>query len=149
MAIWQWAILLLAIVWALQSLGVWLQMRHYSDVMKGITDNYSQGFVGAGNAKGKLGKGVIVLVVVDGSMRVERFLQMSGRSVFAKFRREPAFEGLSLDALSDPATFAAAEAGVEVATPPRGRADRQGDREKGRCTARRSSGDRGVACMRV
>jgi glucitol operon activator protein len=116
MAIWQWAILLLAIVWALQSLGVWLQMRHYSDVMKGITDNYSQGFVGAGNAKGKLGKGVIVLVVVDGSMRVERFLQMSGRSVFAKFRREPAFEGLSLDALSDPATFAAAEAGVEVAT---------------------------------
>ncbi len=116
MAIWQWAILLLAIVWALQSLGVWLQMRHYSDVMKGITDNYSQGFVGAGNAKGRLGKGVIVLVVVDGSMKVERFLQMSGRSVFAKFRREASFEGLPFDALSDPATFASAEAGVEVAT---------------------------------
>ncbi|TGT78992.1 transcriptional regulator, partial [Mesorhizobium sp. M5C.F.Ca.ET.164.01.1.1] len=31
MAIWQWALLLLFVVWALQSLGVWLQMRHYSD----------------------------------------------------------------------------------------------------------------------
>ena len=35
MAIWQWALLLLFVVWALQSLGVWLQMRHYSDVFMG------------------------------------------------------------------------------------------------------------------
>ena len=47
MAIWQWALLLLFVVWALQSLGVWLQMQHYSDVFKGVTAQYKDGFVGA------------------------------------------------------------------------------------------------------
>ena len=42
MAIWQWGLLLLAVVWALQSYGVWLQMRHYSDVFKGIVHNYTR-----------------------------------------------------------------------------------------------------------
>lgn len=102
MAIWQWALLLLALVWALQSLGVWLQMRHYSDVMKGISKKYAQGYVGAGNAKGRLGKGVIVLVVVDEHLRVQRLLKMSGRSVFAKFARAPEFEGLTLAELQAP-----------------------------------------------
>ena len=48
MALWQWGLLLLAVVWALQSYGVWLQMRHYSDVFKGITQKYADGFVGTG-----------------------------------------------------------------------------------------------------
>ncbi len=53
MAIWQWALLALALLWGFQSLGVWFQMRHYSDVMKGITSKYSDGFVGAGHVRGR------------------------------------------------------------------------------------------------
>ena len=49
MAIWQWGLLALFFVWALQSLGVWLQMRHYTDVFKGVTNEFNDGFVGAGN----------------------------------------------------------------------------------------------------
>ncbi|MCT7374517.1 transcriptional regulator GutM [Chelativorans salis] len=129
MAIWQWAILALAAVWALQSFGVWLQMRHYTDVMKGISNKYSEGYIGAGNAKGRLGKGVIVLVVVDEALRVERFLQMSGRSVFAKFARVPEYEGLPLDALRDASgPLGRAETGVAVAT---ARAIEQIDRARG------------------
>ncbi len=81
MAIWQWALLALALLWGFQSLGVWFQMRHYSDVMKGITSKYSDGFVGAGHIRGRFGKGVIVLIVVDRNLEVRRFLQMSGRTV--------------------------------------------------------------------
>lgn len=116
MAIWQWAILALAVVWGLQSLGTWLQMRHYTDVMKGISNRYSQGYVGAGNAKGRLGKGVIVLVVVDEAFKIERFLQMSGRSVFAKFARMPDYEGHHLDELrGESGLLKGAEPGVALA----------------------------------
>ncbi|WP_420961168.1 transcriptional regulator GutM [Brucella sp. IR073] len=99
MAIWQWGLLALAAVWALQSLGVWFQMRHYQDVLKGITSKYNDGYAGAGNCRGRLGKGVIVLVVVTPDLTVRRLLEMSGRSVFAKFKRREEFEGMSLDAL--------------------------------------------------
>jgi glucitol operon activator protein len=92
MAIWQWGLLLLVIVWALQSLGVWLQMRHYSDVFKGVTDQYKDGFVGAGNFRGRFAKGTIALVVVTPDMVVRRLMVMSGRSVFTKFKRHEEFE---------------------------------------------------------
>ena len=96
MAIWQWALLALALLWGFQSLGVWFQMRHYSDVMKGITSKYADGFVGAGHIRGRFGKGVIVLIVVDRNLVVRRFLQMSGRTVFAKFIRREGFVGMHL-----------------------------------------------------
>ncbi|MDR2310191.1 MAG: transcriptional regulator [Brucellaceae bacterium] len=99
MAIWQWALLALALLWGFQSLGVWFQMRHYTDVMKGISNKYKDGYVGAGHVRGRFGKGVIVLIVVDEDRVVRRFLEMSGRTVFAKFIRQDAFEGLTLTQL--------------------------------------------------
>lgn len=96
MAIWQWALLALALLWGFQSLGVWFQMRHYTDVMKGISNKYSDGYVGAGHTRGRFGKGVIALIVVDRDLVVRRLLEMSGRTVFAKFTRRDEFEGQSL-----------------------------------------------------
>jgi len=116
MAIWQWALLLLAVVWALQALGVWLQMRHYTDVFKGITEKYKDGFVGAGNFRGRFRKGTIVLIVVTPDLVVRRLLVMSGRSVFTKFRRHEKFEGVALDEIrSDPAILGEGEPGVAEA----------------------------------
>ena len=99
MAIWQWALLALALLWGVQSLGVWFQMRHYSDVLKVVTSRYSDGFVGAGHVRGRFGKGVIVMIVVDRDLKVRRFLEMSGRTVFAKFKRQEAYEGMPFNAL--------------------------------------------------
>jgi glucitol operon activator protein len=99
MAIWQWALLWLGLVWAMQAVGVWLQMRHYSDVFKGITSQFKDGFVGAGHARGRLKKGAIAMIVIGPDLLVQRVLTMSGRSVFAKFQRRQEFEGISLDAL--------------------------------------------------
>ncbi len=116
MAIWQWALLLLAVVWALQAFGVWLQMRHYTDVFKGITNKYKDGFVGAGNFRGRFRKGTIVLIVVTPDLIVRRLLIMSGRSVFTKFRRHEKFEGVPLDDIrSDPAILGEGEPGVAEA----------------------------------
>jgi glucitol operon activator protein len=116
MAMWQWGLLALGILWALQSLGVWYQMRHYSDVMKGITSKYNDGFVGAGNVRGRFGKGVIVLILVTPDLVVQRFLVMSGRSVFAKFKRCEEFEGISLSALrTDPVMTGLGEANIAKA----------------------------------
>ncbi|MBA3447093.1 MAG: transcriptional regulator [Pseudaminobacter sp.] len=116
MAIWQWGLLLLVFVWALQSLGVWLQMRHYAGVFKGITEKYENGFVGAGNYRGRFAKGTIVLIVVTPDLVVRRLMAMSGRSVFAKFRRHEEFEGVALDQLrSNPAILGEGETGVAEA----------------------------------
>lgn len=116
MAIWQWGLLLLAAVWALQSLGVWLQMRHYSDVLKGITDNFKDGYAGAGNYRGRFKKGVIALIVVTPDLVVRRLLVMSGRSVFAKFVRHHEYEGMPLERLrSNPAIMGEGEPGVAEA----------------------------------
>lgn len=116
MAIWQWALLLLAVVWALQSLGVWLQMRHYSDVFQGVTNRFKDGFVGAGNSKGRLYKGTIALIVVTPDLIVRRLMIMTGRSVFTKFKRHEQFEGMSLDQIrSNPAVMGEGEPGVAEA----------------------------------
>jgi glucitol operon activator protein len=116
MAIWQWGLLLLGLVWALQSVGVWLQMRHYSDVLRGITDKYEDGFVGAGNTRGRLSKGSIVLIVVTPDMIVRRLIVMNGRSVFTKFKRHEPSEGKPLDQLrSNPAILGEGEPGVAAA----------------------------------
>jgi glucitol operon activator protein len=99
MAIWQWALLSLGVVWAIQALGVWLQMRHYTDVFKGITNQFNDGFVGAGHARGRFRKGTIAMVVISPDQKVQRLLTMTGRSVFAKFQRNTEFEGITLPEL--------------------------------------------------
>lgn len=118
MALWQWGLLLLAVVWALQSYGVWLQMRHYSDVFKGVTQKFADGYVGTGAFHGRfLKKGAIVIVVVAPDLTVRRILTMSGRSVFAKFSRHEEFEGMTLDRLrAEPALFGDSEPGLAAAT---------------------------------
>lgn len=116
MALWQWGLLALFLVWALQSLGVWLQMRHYGDVFKGVTNQFNDGFVGAGNFRGRFSKGTIVLIVVTPDLIVRRLMIMSGRTVFTKFHRHEEFEGITLDQLrSNPAVLGEGEPGVAEA----------------------------------
>jgi len=113
---WQWALLLLAVVWGIQSFGVWLQMRHYSDVFKGITNRYSDGYVGTGVFHGRFRKGAIAIVVVSPELTVRRLLIMYGRSVFTKFARYEQFEGISLEKLRQhPAVLGEKERGVTEA----------------------------------
>ncbi|RMC38088.1 transcriptional regulator GutM [Paracoccus alkanivorans] len=96
MEIWKIALVLLVVVWGLQSVGMWFQMRHYRSVMAAITDKWSDGHLGAGNARGRFGKGVIAMVVVDENAVIRKLMVMEGRSVFAKFRPISEYEGRRL-----------------------------------------------------
>ena len=92
-------ILALALVWLLQIVGTYFQMRHYREVLGGITRERTEGYVGVGNAKARLGKGVILILVVDQNDLVVKALRMRGMTVFARFREAPELLGMRLDEL--------------------------------------------------
>jgi len=92
-------ILVLALVWALQIVGTYFQMRHYREVLGGITREGGEGYVGVGNAKARFGKGVILILVVGEDDAVRRALRMRGMTIFARFKEAPRFVGMGLDEL--------------------------------------------------
>lgn len=96
MAWWQYALLALVIAWALQAYGVWVQTQHYQRVFAELRRSWSDGMLGVGAAPAKLGKGAIVIVVVDPRGTVRAVEVMQGRSVFAKFKSRDDLVGLSL-----------------------------------------------------
>jgi glucitol operon activator protein len=100
MRFWQEALILLAVLWACQAAGTWMQMRHYRNVMRQITQTWPDGCVGASAARGTFGKGVIAIIVASPDEVVRQVFLMEGRSVFAKFREFPAEAGNSLAALA-------------------------------------------------
>jgi glucitol operon activator protein len=92
-------ILALALVWALQIVGTYFQMRHYREVLGGITREETGGYVGVGNAKARLGKGVILILVVGENDLVKRALRMRGMTIFARFKEAPDLVGIKIDEL--------------------------------------------------
>ena len=116
-----YAILILAVAWALQIVGTYFQMRHYREVLGAITREGGEGFVGVGNAKATFGKGVILMLVADENDVVKRVLRMRGMTIFARFKEAPEFVGMRLDELRigdreepyDKSTMLAARRAVE------------------------------------
>jgi glucitol operon activator protein len=79
-------LLLLAVMWALQVIASWMQMRYYRTVVRKTASEWTSGFLGAGSFKPKLGRGAIAIVVIDDEARVREALSLSGFSVFARFK---------------------------------------------------------------
>ena len=96
-------ILVLALLWALQTVGTYFQMRHYQEVLGRITREGGEGYVGVGNAKARLGKGVILILVSGEDGVVRRALRMRGMTIFARFEEAPDLVGMGLDELRDEA----------------------------------------------
>jgi len=106
MPLWQIGLLLLGAVWLLQAIGTWLQMRHYREVMGSIHERWTDGYMGVGNARSSLGRGVILILVVGPDDTVRDLLVMEGRSVFAKFSRLDQFQGRDVGSLLENEAFA-------------------------------------------
>ena len=100
MPLWQIALIAFVVAWAIQAVGTFLQMRHYSTVMGQVSRTWTDGFVGAGNAKATFGRGVVLLLVVSPDRIIRRCLVMQGRSVFARFTPLPEAEGQPLDTVA-------------------------------------------------
>lgn len=94
-------IAIFAILWVLQIAGTAWQMRHYRRVLGEIAARWRDGAIGVGNAKARLGKGMILILVVGPDDRLRAAMMMQGRSIFAKFRPLPALAGKPLDELRD------------------------------------------------
>jgi glucitol operon activator protein len=94
----QWAYLLGAFgaLWFVQIVGTALQMRHYRRVLAQITRTWQDGFVGVGNARAKLGKGVIMILVASPDGSIREALAMRGRTVFATFKPVPELQNGNL-----------------------------------------------------
>jgi glucitol operon activator protein len=99
MALWQIALLALGLAWIAQSAGVYLQVQHYQKTFAAIRARWSDGRLGTGAAPSRIGKGVLVILVVNNAGVVRQLSAMRGRSVFAKFEERREFEGLSLEEL--------------------------------------------------
>ncbi len=128
-------ILVLALVWALQIVGTYFQMRHYREVLGGITREGGEGYVGVGNAKARFGKGVILILVAGEDDVVRRALRMRGMTIFARFQEAPELVGMGLDELRNEEREGPYERGTMLAAR---RAVEQIDRikqEKARSTA--------------
>ncbi|MGI8650560.1 MAG: transcriptional regulator GutM [Rubrobacter sp.] len=91
----------LAALWLLQGVGTYFQMTHYRKVLGGITEAGGEGYVGVGNAKGKFGKGVILILVSDANGVVTGALRMRGMTVFARFQGAPDLVGMTTEALEE------------------------------------------------
>jgi glucitol operon activator protein len=98
---WPLLLLVVAILWLAQIVGTYYQVRHYRKVLSQITQEGGEGYVGAGNAKARFGKGVILILVVAEDGRVRKALKMQGATVFARFREAPELSGLHIDELRD------------------------------------------------
>jgi glucitol operon activator protein len=101
MGFWSFLLLVLGILWFLQIVGTYYQMRHYRQVLGGITREGGEGYVGVGNATARLGKGVVLILVVGEDEVVGKALRMRGMTVFARFKEAPELVGLHIDDLRD------------------------------------------------
>lgn len=115
MPLWQIALIVLVAAWAVQSAGVWLQMRHYQKVFRELRTRWADGAMGAGAAPGRFGKGVIALIVAAPDGTVRKVSVMQGRSVFAKLRDRVDLEGISTAELKQRAASGKFDAGVGLA----------------------------------
>lgn len=101
MGLWSLLLLVLGILWLAQIAGTYYQIRHYRRVLSRITQEGGEGYVGVGNAKARLGRGVILILVVDEDGRVRKALKMRGATVFARFKEASELSGLDIDELRD------------------------------------------------
>jgi len=96
----QSALTLLFVFWVLQTVGAWMQWRHYRQSVAGNRENWSQGYLGVGKSRRKFGFGAVAMVVVSPELRVKKVQVMTGMSIFARFKDVVAFEGMSLEGLA-------------------------------------------------
>jgi glucitol operon activator protein len=93
---WTYLLGAFGVLWFVQIAGTALQMRHYRRVLAEIARTWQDGFVGAGNARAKLGKGVILILVASPDGSIRQALAMRGRTVFATFKPVPELQNSNL-----------------------------------------------------
>ncbi len=80
------------------SLQMFITIFQAKDYKRNLNKFAGKGIVGVGHTKGVLRPGQIVMLLYDqNDDRIKSSLIMRGRTVFARFKEDPTFDGMTLD----------------------------------------------------
>lgn len=90
---WKTVVFLFLIGWISQGVLSYFQIKNYRQRIKQLK---RKGYIGIGNIRKKLGRGMILLLVSNADGIIIDAEEMKGISVFARFRKNEKFVGYSL-----------------------------------------------------
>lgn len=97
---WGYLILFFVCAWILQIIFTLIQNRHYSQTIRELSERYSPGYLGVGVVKQRFGVGSVVILVSDLSGKIVAAKEMTGVTVFSRFRPISNLIGESVQRLS-------------------------------------------------
>lgn len=98
-------IFILIIIFILQILLRWKQVKYYNDKVNEIYYKHESGYMGIGIDKGRFHGRNIVVIVVDENNFIKEAQILSGYSVFAKFKTMEDLIGEYLDTILDKKSY--------------------------------------------
>lgn len=98
-------ITILIIIFILQILLRWKQVKYYNEKVNDIYHRHSNGYLGIGLDKGRFHGRNIVVIVIDENNSIKEAQILSGSSVFAKFRTMEDLVGEYLNTILDKKSY--------------------------------------------
>lgn len=113
---WNTVIIIFIFAWFLQIALSYVQSKHYQQTVRSMS-RHGTGFLGVGVAKRKLGVGSVVILVTDLNGVVTQAKELTGVTVFGRFKQASDFIGRSLGEIeafhTDKSRFHAVRSAVE------------------------------------
>lgn len=88
-------LIIIFVMISLQAILTYFQIKDYNKVVKKLK---KMGKLGIGNVKGKISKGVVVLLCANEN-NIVKISKMEGMSVFARFKDTDEFNGMNIEEL--------------------------------------------------
>ncbi|WP_088835401.1 transcriptional regulator GutM [Paenibacillus tyrfis] len=95
---WNSAIVLFVTAWFLQIALSYVQSKHYQQTVR-MMSSQGSGFLGVGVAKRRLGIGSVVVLVTDSNCVVTQAKELTGVTVFGRFKQAHEFVGRTIHEL--------------------------------------------------
>jgi glucitol operon activator protein len=97
----RWGIVIFVFVfaWVLQVVLSYFQQRHYGLTIHNMCEQYKTGYLGVGVVKKRFGIGSVVILVSDVAGVIVAAKEMTGVTVFSRFRPIDEFAGKHMDEL--------------------------------------------------
>ncbi len=83
---WGYVIVFFVCAWILQIVFTMIQNKHFSQTIREMSMQYSPGYLGVGVVKQRFGIGSVVILVSDLSGKIVGAKEMTGVTVFSRFR---------------------------------------------------------------
>lgn len=96
---WGYLILLFGCLWLLQVVFTYFQNRHYGQTIHEMSMSHSPGYLGVGVVKQRFGTGCVMILVSDLSGKIVQAKELTGVTVFSRFRPVSDLIGKSVQTL--------------------------------------------------